>query len=135
VSPILSLKSKVVYFKVVESNQGISYGHEYHTNAVTRVVTLPIGYGDGYRASLSNHAPVIINDNLYHISGRVCMDMCMVDIGPTGTAYVGDEVILIGSSPNYKIGIETLAHIANTHIYEILCGFSVRISRKYKHII
>ncbi len=132
VSPALSLKSTVVYFKVVEPNQGVSYGHQYYTNCRTRVITIPIGYGDGYRVAFSNQAPVIINDSLYHISGKVCMDMCMVDIGPTGTAYVGEEVILIGSSAHHKIGIETLANIANTHIYEILCGFNARISRKYK---
>jgi alanine racemase len=131
VLPALSLKSKVVYFKVVEANQGISYGHQYYTNCRTRVVTIPIGYGDGYRLAFSDTAPVIINDQLYHISGKVCMDMCMVDIGQNGTAYVGDEVTLIGSSAHHQIKIETLAEIANTHIYEILCGFNARISRKY----
>ena len=59
------------------------------------------------------------------------MDMCMIDIGETGTAYVGDEVILIGSSAHHQIKIETLANIANTHVYEILCSFNARVSRKY----
>lgn len=131
VSSALSLKSKVVYFKVVDDLQGISYLHQYTPTQQTRIVTIPIGYGDGYRLSFSNKAPVIINDQLYNISGRICMDMCMVDIGSDGEAYVGDEVILIGQSEHHHIKIETLAEIADTHIYEILCSFNSRVSRKY----
>jgi alanine racemase len=126
--PILSLKSRISYFKVVEKGSGVSYNHTYFTTQDTRIVTIPIGYGDGYRRCLSNIGSVIIRHKLYKISGNICMDMLMVDIGDN-EAYVGDEVILIGSDGIYHITVEDLARICNTIVYEILCGFNMRIPR------
>lgn len=131
IQPCLSLKSQVTFFKVVKTGQGISYNHKYITDAVTRVVTIPIGYGDGYRRALSNIGEVIINGNRYRISGTVCMDMLMVDIGITGTAYVGDEAIFIGKYGNQELLLQSLAEKCGTIVYEILCGFNERIPRIY----
>ncbi len=126
IHPIFALKAKISYFKVVAAGQGISYGHHYTTKAQTRVVTVPVGYGDGYRRSLSNRAPVIIRGKQYTVSGRICMDQFMVDIG-LDEAYVGDEVTLIGEG----ITLWDLARMAETDPREILCHFNDRIPRCY----
>ena len=97
----------------------------------TRVVTLPIGYGDGYRRGLSNLGEVIIRGQKYTISGTICMDMLMVDIGSNGEAYVGDKVVLIGCSGEVEITIASIAAKLNTIIYEVLVGFNERIPRVY----
>lgn len=131
VASCLQLKANVSYFKVVFPNQGISYNKSYITKDLTHVVTIPIGYGDGYRRALSNIGQVIIRGKRYTISGAICMDMCMVDIGSCGEAYVGDEVILIGKSGNEVITLHDVAKQCDTIIYEILCGFSNRIPRIY----
>lgn len=129
ISPCFSLKSRVSYFKVVNKGAGISYNHRYHTSEMTRVVTIPIGYGDGYRRGLSNSGEVLIRDKRYRISGTICMDMFMVDIGRNGEAYVGDEVVLIGRQGNEELKIEELARKLDTIIYEVLVGFNERIPR------
>lgn len=129
ISPCFSLKSRVSYFKVVNKGAGISYNHRYHTSKMTRVVTIPIGYGDGYRRGLSNSGEVLIRDKRYRISGAICMDMFMVDIGRNGEAYVGDEVVLIGRQGNEELKIEELANKLDTIIYEVLVGFNERIPR------
>lgn len=131
IKPFYTLKSKVVFFKTMERNKSISYNRTYFTQNFTRVVTLPIGYGDGYRRILSNTGNVIIHSKKYTISGTICMDMLMVDIGPQGEAYVGDEVILIGTQGNEIITIEDLAAKCHTNVYEILCGFTSRVPKKY----
>jgi alanine racemase len=131
IAPCFSLKSQVTYFKVVLANQGISYNHKYITKETTRVVTIPIGYGDGYRRALSNLGQVIIRGKKYTISGSVCMDMLMVDIGAAGEAYVGDEVILIGYQGNETITLAEVATKCDSITYEILCGFNQRIPRVY----
>lgn len=128
VQPVLSLKSHVTYFKVVAKGTGISYNHTYHTLNQTRILTIPIGYGDGYRRSLSNIGEVIVRSKKYTIVGNICMDMLMVDIGQD-EAYVGDEVILVGSDGNNTIYLDDIAKLCNTITYEILCGFNVRIPR------
>lgn len=131
IKPCYTLKSKVVFFKTMEKNKSISYNRTYFTKDFTRVVTLPIGYGDGYRRILSNTGNVIIRGKKYTISGTICMDMLMVDIGTYGEAYVGDDVILIGSQNNEVITLKDLAIKCQTNVYEILCGFTSRVPRHY----
>jgi alanine racemase len=128
--PVLSLKTKVIYVKKVPKGCGISYGHIYVTKKKTTVVTLPIGYGDGYPRNLSNIGPVLIKGKLFKVSGRICMDQIMVDVGNL-KVRVGDEAVLIGSQAKHRITAEDLAHLCNTISYEIVCGLGSRIPRVY----
>jgi alanine racemase len=129
--PVLSLKTKVVYCKRLPKGYGISYGHDYITKSNTTIVTLPIGYGDGYPRNLSNKAPVLIAGKRFRISGRVCMDQILVDVGPAKIS-VGAEVVLIGTQGRNKITVEELAGLSATIPYEIVCGLGSRIPRIYK---
>lgn len=130
IAPCFSLKTKISYFKVVEAEQGISYGHSHVTAKKTRIVTLPIGYGDGYRRCLSNRAEVLIRGKRFPIVGAICMDQCMVDIGET-EAFVGEEVVLIGRQGDGEIPLEEIAALCDTIPYEILCSFNDRLPRVY----
>jgi alanine racemase len=125
-----TLKTKISYFKVVEAEQGVSYGHTHVTPKRTRIVTLPIGYGDGYRRCLSNRAHVLIRGKRFPIVGAICMDQCMVDIGDA-EAYVGDEAVLIGRQGEEEITLEEIATLCDTIPYEILCSFNDRLPRIY----
>jgi alanine racemase len=126
--PVLSLKTRVIYVKKVPQGWGISYGHIYVAEKPTRIVTLPIGYGDGYPRILSNQGPVLIGGKRFKISGRVCMDQIMVDVGDAAVK-VGDEAVLIGTQGKNKITTEELAGLAGTIPYEIVCGLGSRIPR------
>ncbi len=128
--PALGLKTKVVYSKKLPKGQGVSYGHMYITKKDATIVTLPIGYGDGYPRNLSNLAPVLIKGKRFKISGRVCMDQIMVDVGDV-KVKVGDEAVLIGSQGKSKITAEELAENSGTISYEIVCGLGSRIPRIY----
>ena len=128
--PVLSLKTKVMYVKKVPAGSGISYGHDYVTKKAARIVTLPIGYGDGYPRHLSNRAPVLIRGERFKVSGKICMDQFMVDTGGSAVK-VGDEVVLIGYQGKNKITTEELARLSGTIPYEIVCGLGSRIPRIY----
>ncbi|MES2274265.1 MAG: alanine racemase [Chlamydiota bacterium] len=130
IAPCFSLKSKVSYFKVVAKGEGISYNHTYITPSQTRIVTVPIGYGDGYRRKLSNRGAVLIRGKRFPIVGIVCMDQCMINIGME-EVYVGDEVVLIGKQGFEEIGLLEIAHLCETVPYEVLCFFNSRIPRIY----
>jgi alanine racemase len=130
--PALSLVSQVVYFKVVKAGHPVSYGATWAPQRDTRVVTIPIGYGDGYPRSLSSRGEALIRGRRYPIVGRVCMDQFMVDLGPGGTAYNEDEVVLIGRQGDEAIDCETVALAAGTIPYEILVGLNDRIPREYR---
>jgi alanine racemase len=127
--PALSWKSAVVYFKVVKAGRGISYGHNYQPVCDTRIVTVPVGYGDGYARSMSGKAEVLIRAKRYPVVGTICMDQIMVDIGPQGTAFNGDEVVLVGRQGNEQIYIEDLASWQSTIPYESLCAIADRVPR------
>lgn len=129
-SPVLSMKTRVVFFKVVRAGQSIGYDHTWTAEKDTRVVTLPVGYGDGYPRSLSSRADVLIGGTRYRVAGRISMDQCMVDIGG-GSAYNGDEVALIGRQGDAAITVEELAQLCDTIPYEILTMINTRVPRKY----
>jgi len=132
--PIMMLKTKVSFFKVVPKQTGISYNHTYVTDGQTRVVTLPVGYGDGYFRLLSNKGIVGIRGRKYPVVGTICMDQCMVDIGMNGTAYNGDDVLLFGEMDGITIPLESLCEKIGTLTYEFLCGISERVPRIYRTI-
>ncbi|MDX9757770.1 MAG: alanine racemase [Bacteroidota bacterium] len=128
--PALRMKTRVVYFKVVREGASIGYDRTWTAVRDTRVVTLPVGYGDGYARSLSNRAQVLIHGKRYPIVGRISMDQCMVDIGQD-SAYTGDEVVLIGTQNDGGVTIEELAEFCGTIPYEILTMLSARVPRRY----
>jgi alanine racemase len=132
--PVMTLKTKVAFFKVVPAHTGISYNHTYRTNDQTRIVTLPLGYGDGYYRLLSNKGEVIIRGKKYPVVGSICMDQLMVDIGMSGIAYNGDDVILFGEMDGFTIPLESLCDKIGTITYEFLCGISSRVPRIYRTI-
>lgn len=129
--PVLSLTSRVVYFKVVRAAATVSYGATWTATTETRVITIPIGYGDGWPRSLSSRGEVLVRGTRKPIIGRVCMDQFMVDLGPDGTAYNEDEVVLIGAQNGDAITVEAVATAAGTIPYEILTGLNERIPREY----
>ena len=131
IAPCFSLKAKVSYFKVVKPGEGVSYGHSFVTQKQTRIVTIPVGYGDGYRRSLSNRGSVLIRGKRFPIRGTICMDQFMVDVGDH-EVFVGDEVVLIGKQGNEEIPLKEVAHLCDTIPYEILCLLNERIPRIYK---
>jgi len=130
VRPVLAWKSRVVYFKVVKSGHPVSYGFTWQSDHPVRIVTLPVGYGDGYFRSLSNKTQVIIRGKKYSQVGRVCMDQMMVNI-ESNSAFNGDEATLIGESGSEAITAQDLADWAGTIPYEILTNINTRVPRVY----
>ena len=131
VRPALSWRSRVVYFKVVEAGSPVSYGGTWSSDHRVRIVTVPVGYGDGYFRSMSNKAEVILRGQRHPQVGRICMDQMMVNI-EWGTGYNGDEVVLIGEQEGAEITVEELAGWAGTVPWEILTAISDRVPRVYE---
>jgi len=130
VVPAMSWSSRVVYFKVVKPNHPVSYGSTWQSDHMVRIVTIPVGYGDGYFRNMSGKAEVIIREKRYPVIGTICMDQFMVNI-EWDSAYNNDKVILIGESENERITIEDLAEWAGTVPYEILTNINTRVPRVY----
>jgi alanine racemase len=130
VQPALVWKSRVVYFKVVNPGHPVSYGSTWQSDHPVRVVTLPVGYGDGYFRNLSNKTQVLIRGKKYPQVGRICMDQMMVNI-ETDSAFNGDEVTLLGELDGESISAQDLADWAGTIPYEVLTNINTRVPRVY----
>jgi alanine racemase len=131
VEPVMRLMTRVSYFKSVRSGATVSYGATWRAQGDTRIATIPIGYGDGYSRSLSGKGEVIIRGRRLPIVGRVCMDQAMVDLGPDGEAFNGDEVLLFGRRGDDYLPAEFLCGRMDTIPYELTCMVSARVPRVY----
>ena len=130
VTPALSWKSRVVYFKVIKPGHPVGYGSTWEADHLIRAVTIPVGYGDGYFRSMFDKAQVIIRGKKYPVIGRISMDQIVVNI-EWDSAYNDDEVILIGEMDGQRIMPEDLAQWAGTIPYEILTNINTRVPRVY----
>jgi len=129
--PALSWYSRVTHVQTLPAGREIGYGGTYTTKADTRVATIPVGYADGYRRSLSDRFYVLIHGKRAPILGRICMDQMMVDVTAIPETAVGDTVTLIGQDGKESISMEAIAAEAGSFNYEFTCGISRRVPRFY----
>jgi alanine racemase len=129
--PALTLRTRIAALRVVPRGQGVSYGHTFVAPQDVRVATIPVGYADGVRRSLSNRGEVLVRGRRAPILGRICMDMTLVDVSATPEAALGDEVVLIGRQGKEAITADDVAAAAGTISYEVLAGIGPRIPRAY----
>ena len=78
-APALTWKSRVVYFKVVTPGNPVSYGSKWAPSELARVVTVPVGYGDGYPRRMTGRAEVVLRGARYPVVGSICMDQVRDD--------------------------------------------------------
>ena len=128
---VMSLHARVSRVQRLAAGEGVSYGHRFVTTAPTNVATLPIGYADGVPRRLwSQGGEVLIRGRRRPIIGVVTMDQLMVDCGDD-EVEVGDEAVLFGSQDGETIRSEDWARALDTIGYEITCGISPRVPRRY----
>ena len=132
IRPALQWVSRVTHVKLLEPGREISYGGTFVTAKPTRVATVPVGYADGYRRSLSGRFHVLIRGKRAPILGRICMDQMMVDVTDIPDVALNDRVVLVGRSGEEEITMEQMADALDTINYEVVCGISRRVPRLYR---
>jgi len=129
--PALQWLSRVTHVKRLPPGREISYGGTYVTTKDTVVATVPVGYADGYRRSLSGKFYVLIRGKRAPILGRICMDQLMVDVTEIPGVTQGDRVTLVGTDGDETITMEAIAAAADSFNYEFVCGISRRVPKIY----
>jgi len=130
VQPVMELDTRIVFIKKVYAGESISYGRSWVAERDTIVATLPIGYADGLPRRMSGNMRVLIKDTSYPVIGRICMDQCMVDLGPDSGVERWDRAVLFGpdtrgpSAADWARQLETIP-------YEITCAIDRRVPRVY----
>jgi alanine racemase len=118
--PVLSWKTRIAQVKDVPEGAYVGYGCTWRATRPTRIAVLPVGYFEGYDRELSGLAHVLVRGKRSQLRGRVCMNMCMVDVTDIPGATLEDEVVLLGAQGDERISAEQLAAWRGTISYEIL---------------
>jgi len=135
--PAMSLKSNTILTKSVPAGSALSYGRLFTTTRESRIVTIPIGYADGYSRRLSGRASVLIHGRRVPVVGRICMDTCMADVTdlPDPPVLTGDEIVLFGAQAacgcQGMISVDEVADWLETINYEVTCLIGRRVPRAY----
>ena len=125
--PVMTLKTTVSTIKTYEPGTDISYGRLYTTPRTTRMGVVPYGYADGFFRCLSDRCALMTAAGAAPQRGRICMDMCMIDLTDLPSVQVGDEVEIFGRNQR----VDVLADAAGTIPYELTCAVSRRVPRVY----
>ncbi len=118
--PALSWKTIVAQVKELPKGAPVSYGLTERLQRDSKTAVLPVGYWDGFDRELSSKGHVLIRGKRAKVLGRVCMNMCVVDVTDIPDARVEDEVVLIGRQGREAIAAEEIASVVGTINYEIV---------------
>ncbi|HCK21807.1 MAG TPA: bifunctional UDP-N-acetylmuramoyl-tripeptide:D-alanyl-D-alanine ligase/alanine racemase, partial [Bacteroidetes bacterium] len=126
--PVFVFRTTIAQVKSIQPGEAVGYGRSYIAEHPMRIAVLNVGYADGLRRSLSNgKGSVTVAGKRAPIVGRVCMDMCMVDVSHLPEAAPGMEAEIFG----HHQSLRELAAAMETIPYEVLTGISQRIRRVY----
>ena len=126
VRPVMELKTRIVSVKPLPAGSCISYGRTHVLSRDSIIAAVSIGYGDGLPRLLSERQTMLLHGQRVPQIGRVCMDMCMLDVTDI-PAQVGDEVTVFGA----ELPLEEKARTLGTIPYELLCDVNPRVPRVY----
>ena len=129
-TPAMTLRAAVANVKRVPAGEGVSYGHVYTTARDTTLALVPLGYADGIARNATNVGPVAINGRRFTVSGRVCMDQFVVDVGDLPVVS-GDPVVLFGPGGSGEPTAQDWADALGTIHYEVVTRIGPRVPRTY----
>jgi alanine racemase len=129
--PALELRSYLAEVKAIAPGQSLGYGRRFVADAPTWIGTVPVGYGDGVRRALGNDCDVLVAGRRFPVVGTISMDNLTVDLGPYPPPR-GSEVVLLGAQDGERVLAEEWARRLGTINYEITCGISARVPRRYE---
>ena len=127
--PAMRWVTRAVMVKELRAGDRVGYGGTFTADKPTRVMTLPVGYADGYRRAISGKGCVLVRGQRARVLGRVCMDQIMVDVTDIEGAQAGDEAVLLGRQGEDCIDANEMAAWLDTISYEVLCSPSRRVPR------
>jgi alanine racemase len=127
-SPVMTLKSRITALKEPEDGATVGYGRVHTLPAGAKVAAVPAGYADGLHRICSDCLPVLVRGRRTQVIGRICMDMCMIDVTGFPGIEPGSEITFFGEG----LPLEEAAGLASTITYELLCAVSPRVPRVYR---
>lgn len=130
--PVMALVSGVSAVRDFKKGKSVSYGHTWTAKKDTKIAVVPIGYADGFLRRYNKIVKPVINGKEYSITGRICMDQFMIDLGSETDVKRWDRVVLFGpENSGAKTTCQEIADACGTIPYEIMTCVSKRVERVY----
>ena len=127
--PAMTWASMVAQVKDVEPGEYVGYGCSFQTTHKTRLAVVPVGYYDGYHRAVSNLAHMLVHGRKAPVRGRICMNMCMIDVTDIDGVEMGDEVVMLGRQGDGFISAEQLGSWGGTINYEVTTQIQTSVPR------
>lgn len=121
--PVMTLQAKLIAHNRIKKNNTVGYGCTWSAPEDMPVGVVAIGYGDGYPRHARSGTPVLVQNAICPLIGRVSMNLITIDLRPFPKAAVGDKVTLWGEG----LPAETVAASAGTIAYELFCNVTERV--------
>lgn len=128
--PVVAVRGRIVEVRVVQEGDSVSYDATWRAPRAGRIATVTLGYADGYRRGLGNHAHALLKGQRVPVVGVVTMDMTMIDVTDKSCA-VGDVVTMIGRDGDELLRVADVASAGGLSPYELLTGLRGRLPRLY----
>jgi len=127
IEEIGKMYSRISRIHSIKKGESVGYNKSFVAQYDMLIATIPVGYADGLKRSLSNgNWSFLVHQELCPIVGKICMDMSMIDITHVPFAKVGDEVLIFGKN---SLSIKQMAKKLNTIPYECLVNIPSRVKR------
>lgn len=123
--------TEAAHVKSIAPGETVGYGRAFTAERPTRVMTVEVGYADGYPRRLGNRAYALVRGRRAPVIGRVCMDQAMLDVTDIPGAQAGDEVVLMGAQGAQKITVRQMAEWMDVIDYEAMLAPSARVPKVY----
>lgn len=123
----LSLKTLVLHTQSLNTGDSASYQQLFIAQKPCQIAILAMGYADGI-PTITQNATVMINDKIYPIVGRICMDMVCVNLGDDH-CEPGDEAILFDPTQEKAPSYESWLLATRQNPREFFCGLGPRVKR------
>jgi alanine racemase len=127
----MRVRSQVLGVRELPAGVRVSYGGRDRLERASRLAIVPVGYGDGYPRSMSGKAQMLVRGHRCRVLGNITMDVCMLDVTDLPDVRIGEEVVLLGGQGREHIAAQEMATWAKILPYEVFCGVSKRVPRRY----
>lgn len=127
----MSMRSSVLAVREVPEGVRVSYGGRDRLDRPSRLAIVPVGYADGYPRNMSGSAEMLVRGHRCRVVGNITMDVTMLDVTDLPGVRAGEAVTMLGEQGRGSIGLHEMAGWSGTLSYEVTCGVSKRVPRRY----
>lgn len=132
-APVMTLRSEIIATRELAEGEPVGYGGRWRAPRPSRIGVVACGYGDGYDRHAVDGTPVLVGGQRSVITGKVSMDMLMVDLTDLPEARIGTEVVLWGRATGGAVlSVDEVARCCDTISYTLLTGVLPRVPRRYR---